>query len=166
VWNFKLVSLQVRIYTLLQNTVLGMYKYRILYHSVPVHTVNNGKVSQDLLLYHVPLQPWTKRLYHEILYCIQPLIMNPTHIYPISHGYPVSYTHLSYLLLISSILHTFILSPIDIPYPTHIYPISHWYPVSYTHLSDLPLISRILHTFILYPIDIPYPTQIYPISHW
>jgi len=33
-----------------------MYKYRILYYSVPVHTVNNGKVSQDLLLYHVPIQ--------------------------------------------------------------------------------------------------------------
>ena len=38
--------------------------YCILY--LYLHTMNNGKVSQDLLLYHLPIQPWTKRLYHEI----------------------------------------------------------------------------------------------------
>ena len=36
-----------------------MYRYRKQY-SVLVHTVNKGKVSQDLSLYHVPTLPWTK----------------------------------------------------------------------------------------------------------
>jgi len=48
-----------------------MYRYRIQY-SVLVHTMNKGKMSQDLLLNHVPKQPWTKRLSHEIFYCMNP----------------------------------------------------------------------------------------------
>ena len=48
-----------------------MYRYRIQY-SILLHTVNKGKMSQDLLLNHVPIHPWTKRLYHEIFYCMHP----------------------------------------------------------------------------------------------
>ena len=109
-----------------------MYRYRIQY-SVLVHTVNKGKISQDVLLYHVPAQPWTKRLYHEIFYCIQPwkrgcitrsfTVFNQEQRGCITRSFTVSisYTNLSYLTCIIHIL-------------THIYPVSHAYLVSYTYL--------------------------------
>jgi len=56
--SLNMPTLQMLFYNIFHIVYCILYLY--------LHTMNNGKVSQDLLLYHVPIQPWTKRLYHEI----------------------------------------------------------------------------------------------------